>query len=355
MHSRRAISRLFFLITMLMASAVMSPAQAQVQKLNLLTDLGTPFPPGCLSIEIPDQPRSADTLLVNQVIGVPSIDSTTQDAEVSVRIWRVACADEGLSVVLVRLQQLNGNNFVIVPQVFAEAGDVEVPFHEAQLLARPGGGNVGASGGFVSLVGETWMLGVQQASIDELTTFLPEDYNEGFSLELTWESFSPAQPVFFRFLLDRFDPTIDPPQFEQQVLNGRYSGQWRLAGKPRTGLVLQIAEQLDDNFVFAMFFTYLDGAPFWVGGNTEPSTLEPGPVTIPMAINANGEFLSVENQPPPEAIEVTPAGQITLEVVNCNELNMAYDFSPAGLGSGTLKLERLIRIAGYDCNPWQHR
>jgi hypothetical protein len=30
-----------------------------------------------------------------------------------------------------------------------------------------------------------------------------------------------------------------------------------------------------------------------------------------------------------------------------------YDFASSGLGVGSLTIDRLARIAGYDCNPWQ--
>src|SRR6056297_2298901 len=195
-------------------------ALGQAGELNLLTDLGTPFPPGCLSIDLPEQPSDPDSLLVDNDIAVPSALSDFNDASVNVRVWRVACADEGYSVVLVRLEQIAGNP-VVIPQVYAEAGDVDRPFHEAQLLTIPAAGNVGATGGIVTNSGTTFMLAVEPVSIDGQTTFLPEDYNEQFTVEFTWEAFSGAETVNFPVLLDRFEPSLDPPQFEDTVLNGR--------------------------------------------------------------------------------------------------------------------------------------
>lgn len=328
-------------------------AQAQTGELNLLTDLGTPFPPGCLSIDLPEQPPSEDSVLLDTSIPAPTINSDSRDGSVRTQIWRVACDDDDFSVVLVRMAQDGGDNPVVVPQVFADAGDVELPFHEAQLLLLPGAGNVGATGGIITEGGTTWMLAVDPFSIDGSTTFLPTDYNEAFTVEFNWGSFATAQPEGTRFVLDRFEPTLDLPQFDAPVLNGRYSGQWVREGAEFQGLVLQIGEQVDENFIFAIFFTYLDGEPLWVVGNTPPAVLEPGAVTVPMLTLENGAFITAQNQPPGDQVGINDAGTIEIEVIDCNRLRVTYDFSPLGQGTGSIELERLIRIAGYDCNPWQ--
>jgi len=341
-----------FLAAAFLAGAA-ATTQAQTGELNLLTDLGTPFPPGCLSIELPEQPRDQDSLLVDTNMVAPTINSNSRDGSVRVRIWRVACDDENFSVVLVRMSQNGGANPIVVPTVFADAGDVELPFHEAQLLLLPGAGNVGATGGIITEGGTTWMLAVDPIAIDGATEFLPADYNATFTVEFNWGSFATAQPEGTRFVLDEFVPELDLPQFDQPVLNGRYSGQWVLDGAPRQGLVLQIAEQVDQNFVFAIFFTYLDGQPIWVVGNSLAGLAQPGPVAIQMTTLENGEFISDPNQPEPEQIPADSAGNIEIEVIDCNTIRVNYDFSPLGKGSGTMQLERFIRIAGYDCNPWK--
>lgn len=327
-------------------------ARAQSGELNLLTDLNTPFPTGCLSIDIPEQADSPDNLLINQRVQMPSINSSSRDQPVDVQIWRVACADPGFSVVVVRLDPVNNNALVLVPQLFAGAGDVQNPFHEAQLITLPGSGNLGASGSILPVSGLTWMLGVNPVAIDLSTTFLFDDYNEQFTLELNWGSYSIAQPESVSFLLDRFEATLDPPQFSQPVLNGRYSGQWVLDGAPRQGLVLQIAERISDNFVFAIFFTYINGQPVWVVGNSTPAVTTPGAVSIAMTTLENGAFISDPNQPPREDVIASPAGTISILPLDCNQIRVNYNFTPLGQGSGSMELTRLVRIAGYDCNPW---
>lgn len=348
-------TRFALLTAALLLMLAAKPAIAQTGELNLLTDLGTPFPPGCLAIDLPDQPRSQDSVLVNQDLSVPSLNSDSRDATINVLIWRAACADEGFSVVLVRLQHLDGPT-IMLPHLWAEAGDVSVPGHAAKLLSIPASGPVSATGEFF-FEGDarTWMLAVEPVRFDnpDAPFFLPENYNETFTLELTWESLAPAGNSFFTFLIDRFEPAIDPPQFDAPVLNGRYSGQWTRPGAFRQGLVLQIAEQVDSNFVFAIFFTYLNGEPTWLVGNTTPAAAQPGPVSIDLATLENGAFITSSIQPPVDQILGTPAGTIEIEPIDCNTLRVAYDFTPLGQGTGEMQLQRLVRIAGYDCNPWQ--
>jgi len=343
--------RKFLVIPLLIATAI--PVRAQLGELNFLTDLNTPFPPGCLSIDLPDQPRSGDSLVLDQTIAAPTINSDTRDGSVLVRAWRVACADDGFSVVLVRMRQVGGDRPIVVPQVFADSGDSDFPLHQAQLQLLPGAGNIGASGDIITTGGTTWMLAVDPVPLQGDGLFVNEDYNETFSLEFNWGSYAPAEPEGIVFVIDRFDPALDLPQFEQPVLNGRYSGQWTREGAANQGLVLQIAEQLDQNFVFAIFFTYLDGEPVWVTGNSEPALPEPGPVTIEMFTLENGAFITDASQPPADQVPDTDAGSIEIEVMDCNNLRVNYDFEPLGKGSGSIELQRLIRIAGYDCNPWQ--
>jgi hypothetical protein len=339
-------------IAVLLLLAALPAARAQLGEINLLTDLGTPFPPGCLSIQVPEQPRPEHVLLFDDNVAVPSVNSNSLDATIRLRIWRVACADAGYSVVLVRMRQVS-DDVVIVPQVFAQAGDVAAPQHKAHLLRIPAAGEVGGEGNVVTNAGTTWMLAVDPFPLAGNTEFLPADYNETFTVEFDWDAYAGAEPSTLNLLIDQFEPALDLPQFDQPVLNGRFSGQWIRPGAPRQGLVLQIAEQVDSNYVFAIFFTYLGGQPVWVVGNSTPALAEPGPVTIAMSTLENGAFITSPNQPEPDDVAVDDAGAITVSVVDCNRIRVDYDFAPLGRGSGTMTLERLVRIGGYDCNPWE--
>ena len=341
--------------------AITSPARAQVGEINLLTDLNMPFPPGCLSIALPEEPRDPDSILFDVDIDVPSVNSNSRDAEMNVLIWRVACADENYSVVLIRLEDVDGPG-IVTPQIFVRRGVVNSPFGAApdqyigRLQSIPTGGDFGAEGGIVSSLGRTWMLAVETVALGpNQPPFVPEDYNDQFTIEMTWENYSLAQTTSFRFALDRFEPELDPPQFDQTILNGRYSGLYLRAGAERQGLVIQVAEQGDANFIFAIFFTFIDGEPIWVVSNSAAVPMEPGPITMRADIPRGGAFMTdpLSVQPGLDEIDLERAGEITVEAIDCNNIEVDYDFTPINRGTGTLELFRLVRTAGYDCNPWE--
>ena len=359
--------RIFIIASVLtFLSFFANPARAQLGEMNLLTDLGTPFPPGCLSIEIPDAPRVAESLLFSDNIRVPSANSDSRDADLNVRIWRIACADEGYSVVVVRLRPRDANDAILVPEIYTKTGIVQTPFtdgeqHRSQLQTLPVGGEIGASGTVIPADGRTWMLAVDPIALrprdpDNLRDseiFTPEEYNDVFSIEMTWENYSRAQTRSFQIPLDSFSAEVDPPQFDETVLNGRYNGLWLAPGAERQGLVIQIAEQGDANFVFAIFFTFIDGEPIWVVGNTGAEPMEPGQIRIDMDIPRGGAFMTDFDQPNVDEIDLEDAGEIRIEVVDCNNIKVHYDFSEINRGIGTLELFRRVRTAGYDCNPWE--
>src|SRR5699024_10156542 len=106
------------------------------------------------------------------------------------------------------------------------------------------------------------------------------------------------------------------------------------------------------NNVTAIFFTYIDGMPFWVIGSA--ADLEPGfdIVSLDMLELYGGEFIT---SPPgsysPGDVEsqTYSIGTMRVEALDCNTLLVDYDFTEGGLGSGSFEADRLLRMAGYDC------
>ncbi len=345
--------RLLFLLPLFFIGRVFATGE-----INVLTDiLHTPYPPGCIALSMPAGPASAENLLYDDFLTVPSIGSVDRDAEVRVTIWRTGCFDEGFSVVMVRLQKVSGDFPVLIPQVWAEAGTVDFPEHQAQLQRLPASGNVGATGDVVTTAGETFILGVDALSTDGSRLFAPEDYNDTFTLELTWTSFSPdIEDAWVLYDIPSYVESLDPPQFDMPLLHGRMSGQYLFDGIPSTGLQLIVGELADDtNFIFAIFFTYMNGEPMWLVGNTGGEA--PGFPGIEMGLLRfrGGEFIGLGpgafNQ---SDLTVDEVGSIIIEPLDCNNILLGYDFSPLGLGTGVLEGNRgEFRIAGYDCNPWQ--
>ena len=341
---------------------VLSGKAAATGEINVLTDLFSPFPPGCVAMSLPEQPASVDNnLLWDEIELAPAVGSNTANNEVRVQIWRVGCADDGYSVVMVRLTNLS-DELVLVPQVFLDTEVIDdLLWHQGQLISTPAVGDIGASGNLMPGVGRTYMLAVDPLSyFDDETLFTVEDYNDEFLLEFFWGAFSPAAANPDLFPIASYNPELDPPQFDTPLLHGRMTGAYIFEGKPSAGLFLNVGEQLseidgelvDTNFLFAAFFTYLDGEPFWVVGDTGPQ--DPGleTVTISMFSRTGGDFFTKPPSYTDADLETVPAGTITIEAIDCNNLRLDYDFDGVAGGSGSLTAERLIRIAGYDCNPW---
>jgi len=327
-------------------------------EINVLTDLKSPFPPGCVAVSLPQDSDSKQNELVNDIVSIPSIVDGEAAAEVRVKIWRVGCHDEGFSVVMVRLKKLSGG-LVLVPRFFAQAGEVDFPNHKAQLIRHPAVGDVGATGNVIGESGITYMLGVDPFSLDGETTFTPTDYNDIFTLEMYWGDYAPAADPNYRLytILD-YAPQYDPPQTEYPMLHGRMSGQYTVDGQPYSGVVLQVGEEYnpdgpDTNSVTVLFFTYIDGAPFWVIGSK--AGLEPGRdmVTLEMLELYGGKFIT---SPPgsydEDDVDIFSIGTMTVEVLDCNNILVGYNFNEGQLGNGSFEAERLINVAGYDCNPW---
>lgn len=349
---RRQLMR--YLLTALML--LLAGRAAATGEINVLTDLKSPFPPGCVAVALPPEPASSDNTLWDVNVDVPSVGSPTRDARMRVTIWRVGCPDPGFSVVMVRLQRVSGSGPVIIPRVFAEAGEVDLPMHKAQLIRHPAVGDVGASGDVLNQAPITYMLAVDPFALQGDGVFTPADYNDTFTLEFFWGHYaSGVIPEAELFTIDGYVPALDPPQFEFPALHGRMSGQYTIDGIPFTGLVLQVGEAANDtNSVTAIFFTYFEGFPFWVIGTA--GNLPPGldQVELEMLELYGGEFFSAgpgsfdEND-----VAIASVGTLIVEVLDCKRLLLGYDFTEGGLGSGVLEVERLIRMAGYDCNPWE--
>jgi len=64
-----------------------------------------------------------------------------------------------------------------------------------------------------------------------------------------------------------------------------------------------------------------------------------------------GEFFTLPlNSYAREDVIQTRLGTMTLRARHCNVLDAEIDFSASGFGAVTRRFERLIRIAGYDCD-----
>ena len=128
-------------------------------------------------------------------------------------------------------------------------------------------------------------------------------------------------------------------------LSGRVSGQWVAEGMNRQGLNLTSGVRPDNSrYVFAVWYTYLEGEPFWIVGNadyTPPSDV----ITIPIQRFSGLGFLQDDGA---ESDGPFSVGSLTLRPLSCDELEVSWDF-PDFSSSGTGIMQRLANVAGVEC------
>lgn len=327
-------------------------AQADI---NVLSNASAQFPPGCIALSLPEAPVSEINTLVDEVIEVPRGGGSEAIDDIRVMMWRVGCHDPGFSVIMVRLQNV-GSGFLTlarVPEVYVEKVVDEPGSHRAHLISDPAASGVGATGEFIPFSGQTWMLAVDPIEdfVSNLFFIEPGDYNDVLAVELVWNPEQLVPTAVSRFVLPPYEPQFDPPQFTNPILHGRMSGQYTFDGVPATGLQVLVGEQSDGtNFVFAIFFTYLDGEPFWVVGSTGGEPIGIPKVELGMLEINGGSFFGLGPFSDSE-LEFDTVGSLSLEAIDCKTMRVGYDFSSIGGGTGVLEGTRFIDIAGYSCNP----
>ncbi len=126
------------------------------------------------------------------------------------------------------------------------------------------------------------------------------------------------------------------------MLDGTMSGQWVAADMPDQGLMLLVDQNASGRYVFFTWYTYKDGEPFWLVGNTfyEPTATS---VVIP-ALRLEG--LSAFDTSGSRASR-TDVGTVEVEVVSCNEIRVRYDLDQ--LGSGDIPMTRLVGVESHAC------
>lgn len=324
-------------------------AQSNAQFLN--QDLPNSFtfqsvvPHGCLVIVPAVDAAPPDEVFADQQI---LVQDDGLSGVVQIRAWRIGCHEPNASAIMLNFSLLSGSQSVPYPMVeLVTADEVGRPaglfafgrqqFHPprgASLTPMTDQSLPGLVEGF------SFVVDADAGSIRK------QEYNAALLMRLRWPSGQQTE-----IAVPAYDELLDAPQFTTARLHGRYSGQWVIDGMPRQGLVLQIGELPPDrNFLFLSMFTYLSGQPTWVVGNTDFAVGTPE-VTVNMWALEGGEFFtgplgSYTN----DDVEQVLLGTMTLRPLHCNIIDAEIDFSRAGLGVVNRRFERLIRIAGYDCD-----
>lgn len=267
---------------------------------------------------------------------------------IRVRAWRIGCHEPNASAIMLNFDLINGSADVRYPEVGLVTSDSEV---------RPAGLFAFARTGFYDSRGASLepMTNQSLATLVEGFSFVvdadfdsisKQQYNGALGLRLRWPS-----GLDVGIDIPAFDGLLDAPQFTNPPLHGRYTGHWTVEGLPRQGLVLQVGELPPDrNFVFLTMFTYLDGLPIWVVGNAD-FPVGAASVTVNMWTLDGGQFFTEPlNSYPAEDVVQEKVGTMRISARHCNVIDAAIDFSESGLGVVNRRFERMIRIAGYDCD-----
>lgn len=303
------------------------------------------IPYGCLKV-VPSVRSAppAETFFDSQVL----VADNAATGLVRVRAWRIGCHEPNASAIMVNFDLGSGSPAIRYPEVSLVTPDLQ---------ARPAGLFAFARTGFYDSPGASLRPMTDQllATVVEGFSFVvdtdadaisKQQYNQSLEMRLSWPS-----GLSVDIDVPAFDPALDPPQFTNPPLHGRYSGQWIVEGLPRQGLVLQVGELPPDrNFLFLTMFTYLDGLPTWVVGNAD-FPVGASSVTVNMwTLDGGGFFTEPLNSYAREDVVQEMLGTMTISARHCNVIDADIDFAESGFGAVTRRFERLIRIAGYDCD-----
>lgn len=335
------------LISIAVLVAFALPAAAQIDNGDLpnsFTDQSV-IPHGCLTVipSVFDPPPAVvdhdETL---------NVTDEGNAAVVRIRAWRIGCHEPGRSAIVINFKLLSGSPEVRYPRPVLYSQDA---------LARPVGlFHFGRSDYYdrnglaltpmtdqstASFVDGVTM--VVDAHADRITA---QKYNSLLVLRLEWASGDETD-----ISIPNYDEFVSVPQLGEAALHGRYSGQWIVDGLPRQGMFMTIGELPPDrNFVFLALFTYLDGTPTWVVGNTD-FPIGAHAVTVNLWTLEGGEhFTEPLGSYQREEVTQTLLGTMTIQPKHCNVVDADIDFSATGYGQVSRRFERLVRIGGYDCD-----
>ncbi|HMB39192.1 MAG TPA: hypothetical protein VKO85_08940 [Wenzhouxiangellaceae bacterium] len=320
---------------------------AQVLNRDLPNSFSFPsvVPYGCLKVvpSVYSAPPS-ETFFDSQVL----VADNATTALVRIRAWRIGCHEPNASAIMLNFDLVGGNPAIRYPEVSLVTSDFET--RSAGLFAFARTGFYDSRGASLEPMTDqllvTLVEGFSFVVDTDSDAISKRQYNDALELQLRWPS-----GLSVGIDVPKFDPALDPPQFANPPLHGRYTGHWVVEGLPRQGMVLTVGELPPDrNFVFLAMFTYLNGVPTWMVGNAD-FPVGASSVRINMWTLDGGEFFTepLDSYEREDVIQER-LGTMTIQARHCNVIDADVDFSESGLGTVARRFERLIRIAGYDCD-----
>ena len=135
---------------------------------------------------------------------------------------------------------------------------------------------------------------------------------------------------------------IGAVELQPASLVSSLSGSWFVEGLNTQGFLVNIGENDEGEFLFMSWFTYLEGAPFWLVGSTN---FVPGQssITLDMQSFEGADFLDFDVEP----IQQDLGGTMVLTVTGCDAIDAQVDFGALAVTEFTM--QRLTSTAGLVC------
>ncbi len=339
----------------------------------------SPYPPGCVTVPLRQLDLYGDnvatifngTIELNVVQKDPSGNPARNLTPVPMKMFRLACAETNRSVILVEFN-------LAEERLDPRASQIELPdfvgstaFHGFPFILKSEPNTYGLmvkqrslsritfgdyTGGWDNANRFTWRYILDVNPTGHFWgPWVSDYYNGSFGLEI--ELNKGFQSVM---LVPSTQSVLSPNS--QLPLNGRLSGNWIEHGTSDQGFLLSVSTPVSasegdlrpeqaDLLVFLAWYTFdSTGQMLWL---TASATVPQGS----SAVNLN--FVQVENgQFMGDLVaQRSFVGSGKLRAKSCDQLELDFDLSALGLGTGQMELNRIfaLEIAGYNCRDYQAR
>ena len=347
----------------------------------------SPYPPACITVPLRQMELYGDnvalfydgTVLLALANKVSGKDPYLNYTKVPMKMYRVGCAEENRSVILVEFRLADSASEL-------RAGQIEVPdlvgsaaFHGVPFILNPEPNLHGLqveqmvqsrrtfgdyTGGWSDAGYFAWRFVLDISAFGHWWgPWLSDYYNERFAFQFMFEDFNPAYwPPFEGASFEV--PSTRSVLVQNPVipLNGRLSGNWIETGTRDQGFLLSISTQATDSLsdappenadllVFLAWYTFdSNDEMLWLTASAS-ATQGSSAVDLQFVQVTNGQFLGERRA------DRSFVGNGRLQAKNCNLLELDYDLSELGLGEGKVELNRIfaLEIAGYHCRDHSAR
>lgn len=339
---------------------------------------GPAYPPACISVPLQDLDLSGDKVAqfysgriwLEVAHKVDRDDPFANLGEVQLDMYRLGCAEANRSVIIAEFRLPPDwvdprKSQLVMPVLAGVTGFDPFPLEfkrEANtwgqpatqfLLTRNEFGDYTNGWDEPRRFSWRYVLDVSPAAVYWDRDDAPKYYNGQFGLEF----YRSNGEVFHTMLVPATKAVLSPAR--KIPLGGRLSGNWVENGSPDQGLLLSFSTtppdgsndtpELSDLLVFLSWFTFdAEGKPLWLTGTAQFGKGR-NSVSIPIEWVRDGSFLGSA------PAQRNTVGIAQLRAVNCNLLKLEYQLDDLGLGSGVMRLERLLalEIADYPCRDYE--